>query len=253
MRGRRANEIASSVCLNGPAWLIQNEAHWPKATAACTNVEDTSKTSQVVTLLSNKPLEIQWERFSSWTKLFHTICYILRWRRRNQNRGVISLDEYHYAEQFTFKLIQKESFTTEYDTLVNGKELSSKSNVAQLCPFIDNQGIMRARGRLSKTDFEFDTKHPIFLPSKHPATRLMMLKCHLDNYHQGVESMQHGLQQKFWILGLRNALRTSKVAAFHVGNTVPLSKPQSWLTYLEKEWRKLISLLLMLESIILGP
>ena len=69
---------------------------------------------------------------------------------------------------------------------------------------------MKARGRLSKADFEFDTKHPILLPSKHPATRLMMLNCHLDNYHQGVESMRHGLQQKFWILGLRNALRNIK-------------------------------------------
>ena len=93
------------------------------------------------------------------------------------------MDEYHYAERITFKLIQKESFTTEYDALVNGKELSSKSNIAQLCPFLDDQGIMRARGRLSKADFEFDTKHPILLSSKHPATRLMMLKCHLDSYH----------------------------------------------------------------------
>ena len=164
----------------------------------------------MVTLLPNKPLEIQWERFSSWTKLIHTICYILRWRRRNQNRGVISLDEYHNAERITLKLIQKESFTTEYDTLVNGKELSCKSNIAQLCPFIDNQGTMRARGRLSKADIEFDTKHPILLPSKHPETRLMMPKRHLDKYHQGVEIMRHGLQQKYWILGLKNALRNIK-------------------------------------------
>ena len=69
---------------------------------------------------------------------------------------------------------------------------------------------MRGRGRLSKANFEFETKHPIRLSSKHPASRLMLLKCHLDNYNQGVESMRHGLQQKFWILGLRNALRNIK-------------------------------------------
>ena len=182
-RGMRANEISSSVWLNGPAWLVENEAHWPKATAACTIVEDFSETSQVVTILPNKPLEIQWERSSSWTQLIHTICYILRWRNSKRVRGLISLDEYHNTEQIIFKLVQKESFTTECDNLVNGKEFSHKSNVAQLCLFIDNQGIMRGRGRLSKADFEFDTKHPILLPSKHPATRLMMLKCHLDNYH----------------------------------------------------------------------
>ena len=209
-RGMRANEIASSVWLNGPAWLSENEAHWPKAIAACIKVEDSSETSQVVSLLPNKPLEIQWERFGSWKKLIHTICYVLRWRRFNQNRGVTSLDEYHHAERIIFKLVQKEVFMTEYDALFNGKESSSKSNIAQLCPFIVNQGIMRARGRLSKADFQFDTKHPILLPSKQPAIRLMMLKCHLDKYHQGVESMRHELQQKFWILGIRNALRNIK-------------------------------------------
>ena len=67
-RGMRANEIASSVWLNGPAWLSENVAHWPKAIAACIKVEDCSETSQVGSLLPNKPLEIQWERFGSWTK-----------------------------------------------------------------------------------------------------------------------------------------------------------------------------------------
>ena len=35
-RGMRAEEIASNVSLNGPAWLSENEAHWPKTTSACT-------------------------------------------------------------------------------------------------------------------------------------------------------------------------------------------------------------------------
>ena len=131
-RGMRANEIASSVWLNGPAWLVENEAHWPKATAACTIVEDTSDTSQVVTLLPNQPLEIQWERFSSWTKLTHTICYILRWRSSKRVRGLISLDEYHYAEQIIFKLVQKEVFTAEYDALNNGKELHNFARLSTI-------------------------------------------------------------------------------------------------------------------------
>ena len=59
-RGMRANELASSVWLNGPAWQSENKAHWPKTTAACTITEGTSETSQVVTLLPNKTLDIQW-------------------------------------------------------------------------------------------------------------------------------------------------------------------------------------------------
>ena len=99
---------------------------------------------------------------------------------------------------------------TEYHTLINGKEFSSILNIAQLCPFLGELGIMRARGRLSKTDFKLGTKHTNILPSKHRAIRLMMLKRHLDNYHQGVDSIRHELQQKFRILGVRNALRNNK-------------------------------------------
>ena len=147
-RGMRANESALSMWLNELAWLSENEAHWPKAISACNIVEDTSETSQVVTLSQNKPLETQWKRLGSGNKLIHTFCYILHWRRFNQVRGTVSLDEYHYAEWTIFKLIQKEAFKTEYDAIINGKELYSKSNIAQLCPFIYNQGIMRACGRL---------------------------------------------------------------------------------------------------------
>ena len=38
--------------------------------------------------------------------------------------------------------------------------------------------------------------------------QLMMLKCHLDNYQQGVENMTNELQQT---LGLGNALRNTKI------------------------------------------
>ena len=139
----RANEFTLSVWLNGPAWLSESEGHWPKAIAACIKVEDSSETSQVASLLPNKPLEIQWERCGSWTKLIHTVCYVLRWRRFNQNRGVISLDEYHHAEQIIFKLVQKEVFMTEYDALIIGKEWSSMSNIAQLCQSYCHSNILQ--------------------------------------------------------------------------------------------------------------
>ena len=201
----RANETASSARLNGPSWLSENEVHCPKTTAACTYTDGTSENSQVVTRLPNKPLEIQWEPFSSWTELIHSICYVLLWRSSNPVKGLISLDEYHNTEQIIFKLVQKEAFTTENETLIIKEELSSKLHIAQFCPFLDEQGTMRARGRLSKADFKFDTKHPILLQSKHHAIRLIMLKCHLDNYHQGVESSRHELLR--FVKYMRKALK----------------------------------------------
>ena len=64
-RGIRANEIASILWQYGPAWLRESEDQWPKATIKRTIVEDTLETTQMVVLLPNKPLQIQWERFGS--------------------------------------------------------------------------------------------------------------------------------------------------------------------------------------------
>ena len=60
MRGMRANESATSSWLKGPACPRENEAQWTKATTQRTINEDTLEIAQVVTLLPNRPLEIQW-------------------------------------------------------------------------------------------------------------------------------------------------------------------------------------------------
>ena len=91
-RGKRANEIATRVWLNGSAWLRENEAQMPKATTQRHIVEDKLEITQVVASLPNKPLEIQWEQFRSWTKLVHAICYASL-ENLNQLKGPISLDE----------------------------------------------------------------------------------------------------------------------------------------------------------------
>ena len=122
------------------------------------------------------------------------------------------MDEYHYGERIIFKIVQKEALTTESDAIFNGKELPSKSYKSQLCPFIDNQGLVRARGSLSNADLEFDiipcTKSLYHLQKT--VTRLMMLKYHSNSYHQGVGNMRHRLKQSFGLLGLRDTLRYIK-------------------------------------------
>ena len=73
-----------------------------------------------------------------WRKLVHIICNILRWKSPNQLKGPFSLDEYQKAERMIFKLVEKKT---------ERKELSSKPSIAQLCPIIDDNGLMGARGR----------------------------------------------------------------------------------------------------------
>ena len=214
MRVLKANEIAKSLWLIEAGLAGRKKITLAKGNFFSTIVENNSKPSEVANLKPNKTLDIQWEQFSSWRKLFNTLAYLLRWRNRNLTNGSISLEKYQKVEHIIFKRVQKEAFSVEYQALTVGKELSSKSHIAQFCPSIDSHGIIRALGALSGSDFECDKKLPILLPSKHPAIQLMMLKCRMDNLHQGIEGIQHDLKQNFCVLGLWMRCEASKVTAF---------------------------------------
>ena len=56
----------------------------------------------------------------------------------------------------------------------------------------------------------FETKHPILLNWKHHVVELFLRNEHKNSHHEGTEHVRNIVQQKFWILGLRNALRSIK-------------------------------------------
>ena len=70
---------------------------------------------------------------------------------------------------------------------------------------------MRLRGRLRRSELSCQTKHPMLLSAKYPLVLILMLKqAHADNNHEGTECVRNVLQQEYWIMGLRNALRSIK-------------------------------------------
>ena len=56
------------------------------------------------------------------TKLVHTICYKLRWKGLNQDKGPVSLDEYQKAERKIPKVLHKDASLTEFVALTGKKE-----------------------------------------------------------------------------------------------------------------------------------
>ena len=66
------------------------------------------------------------------------------------------------------------------------------------------------KGRLKHSNLEYNAKHPILLTTKHPVVQLLLEKAHRDNLHEGTEYVRNMLQQEYWIIGLRNALRKIK-------------------------------------------
>ena len=50
----------------------------------------------------------------------------------------------------------------------------------------------------------------MILDAKHEAIQLLLEREHQENLHQGTEYLWNVVQQRFWIIGLRNALRSIK-------------------------------------------
>ena len=118
--------------------------------------------------------------------------------------------EVQNAELVISRIAQRESFPELLQKLVDGNGEKVKHDLTKLSPFIDSHSTVRLKGRLSKATISDDAKQPILLSAKHPMVVLMLRQMHEDNHHEGTEYVRSLVQQRFWVIGLRNALRSIK-------------------------------------------
>ena len=88
---------------------------------------------------------------------------------------------------------------------VHLKELRS---LRKYRPCVDEDGRVRIEGRLSKSpDFAVEAKHPLFIPSKHPLTRLVVMFYHTRDQHCGAQHTLLSTRQRFWIANGNAAIK----------------------------------------------
>ena len=76
---------------------------------------------------------------------------------------IVSVEEREKAKATIFKLLQQEQFSEEMKSLRAEKEIPKSSKILQFSPFLDEEGLIRAKGRIGKSQLDFDAKHPILL------------------------------------------------------------------------------------------
>ena len=79
----------------------------------------------------------------------------------------------------------------------------------QFSPFVDDEGIVRVGGSLSKAMVTYDCKHPAMLPYKHWVSLLITRHMH-QRGHSGIASTTVKIRRKFWILRAHNLARKVK-------------------------------------------
>ena len=187
---------------------------------ALTNQEDLDVFSKLI------------QRFSSWEKLRKVTAWLLRFKSwivvrylkspanpSETTTGVLSVQEMKTAEKQIFKHVQRSSFADVVKALQRLgqshsprqmtselKNLKTPKSMRKLHPVLDNDGIIRVRGRLENAPVEYETKHPINLPYHH-VTDLIILQHHQRAGHLGQEYVLASLRQLNWIIKGRSAVR----------------------------------------------
>ena len=211
-RAINIEELKRNEWLTGPAWLKRPESEWPEqVNLVFASDEENIPSSFFMIQAEEKKSVIQWERFSNFNRLVNTVAYVQRALSKYKPATlVVNIEEREKAKATIFKLLQQEQFGEEMKSLKAEKEIPKGSKILQFSPVLDEEGLIRAKGRIGKSQLDFNAKHPILLHWKHHAVELFLRNEHKDNQHEGTEHVRNIVQQKMWILGIRNALRSIK-------------------------------------------
>ncbi|XP_025191316.1 uncharacterized protein LOC112591650 [Melanaphis sacchari] len=167
-----------------------------------------------ITLLvqSKDPLSEWFTRFSSYDNMIRVVAWMRRFllksrRRSDEVTRVLTRDELEDALRTIVLSSQRSSFAELRGELLKHTCVSSKP-IARLCPFIDDQGVIRVGGRLKNSNLPFDSKHPILLAKTSYLSTLVCRRWHKLTCHSGPRVMSAMIRRQFWVVSLRSVIYT---------------------------------------------
>ncbi|XP_011858701.1 PREDICTED: uncharacterized protein LOC105556228 [Vollenhovia emeryi] len=193
----------------GPNWLRCSPDNWPTNVAtAHSDVEMEHK--RVVHSAIPLPEWDLIDKFSSWLKLIRVTAYIQRFISRCRGVGTknsaLTSHEIQRAKVFWLQHVQSTLFSQELNALKNQCQISKKSALLSLHPFLDEDGLLRVGGRLKNAPIPFATRHPIVLAS-HPLVSLLIQHIHIRSLHAGLQLTLATLRREYWVVRARTVVK----------------------------------------------
>lgn len=228
----------------GPSFLQKSIHEWPSMPAVVPQAREELKqqprelvaATSVVVLPC--PVTACFERFSSWTRLVRATARAHQaaasfgklLAKHTQNSKSISRRDFtcnrslstsptlpplhvsfvNAAEKHILQRLQLESFSEDFDCLLNSRHVDRRSKLAKLSPILGPDQLICLAGRIEAVqDVDPNTRCPILLDGRHPTVRLLVLHYHVKAGHANHHTVINEIRQRFWLIGLRNAVRTT--------------------------------------------
>jgi hypothetical protein len=148
-------------------------------------------------------------RYSSLHKLLRVTAYLFKFLKKVKK---VDFNSNEKALLYWIKQMQQECFKIEIAFLLKEEKTEPVPVlVNDLNLFIDDFGILRTRGRISKSlYFDFNICNPILLGKEHYLTKLIVVDAHNKVQHLGLQTtLNHIRNSGYWIPKARQSIKKS--------------------------------------------
>ncbi|XP_042236996.1 uncharacterized protein LOC121876124 [Homarus americanus] len=208
--------VAGSRWIRGPDFLLSVEERWSKGKELPAVLNDLLEVKREVHQRSVVALAVSeqskwslaklWLRYSSWYRLVKGVAWIKRfiWWLGSSTRTAdlrlklkrLSTEELQSAEQTIIRLVQKEAYEKEIQTVIKG-ELPKDNKLYKLEPYLDERTLLRSKGRIKGTLLGRSGEEPILLPRDHHITEIILREMHEERAgHAGREHTMACVKQR---------------------------------------------------------
>ncbi|XP_055907255.1 uncharacterized protein LOC129942380 [Eupeodes corollae] len=215
---------ADSRWYTGPSFLYEDVSIWPKMkTNKMTRSNEEDETNEFVGTISVPARFVLPDvmRFSNWSRLIRATAWIMRYKENLKIKGRITrgdedavyyqgeltTTEIEWANKLWIRQSQQNSFHKEIVELRKNKVVSRSSKLYNIIPQLDDEGIIRLRGRMSNIEGDQWLKTPVVLDGRDKYTELLIKYYHDQANHIGHEGVMNEIKQRYWILKLKPKLR----------------------------------------------
>ncbi|XP_065203470.1 uncharacterized protein LOC135833629 [Planococcus citri] len=130
---------------------------------------------------------------------------VRRWKsliRDRQNVPVkIEATDVILAEKWLIRVVQQEAYSADILRLKSNKAVKRRSWLRRYTPFIDEEGIVRAKSRLQNAPIPEGAKNPIILPANHHLVKLYVCHLHEKFFHAGRSWLMTNLSANYIFTG----------------------------------------------------
>ena len=215
-RGISAAELRDhELWWHGPPWLTSEPINLPHQPTEEVLAEGrkTERKPEPKVVLAVMEAEFYEQSQKSYLKLVRVTSWVLRFMKRKldakqEGSSHLTTAEGQRATRWLLQRSQHRSFTPEISTIKARKDLSPRSKILVLHPFMGKDQLLRVGGRLWNTKIPHHTAHPVILAAADHLTIILFDYYHLLLGHCGPSTLLTHSANIYHVLGGRTLSRT---------------------------------------------